>query len=113
MNEVGRSVACLSPPGTGVWVVLIDVRSARSINRQSSSAPKNTRPKEHASQGLDAFRLLQEETLDHHRICEQSVVLLCSMLFFLDRQDVPGTVGEGPRRRHMGAQHDAAGLFRL
>src|SRR5437879_9196718 len=33
------------------------------------------------------------------------------MLFFIDRQDVPGTVGEGPRRRHIGEQHEAAGLF--
>ena len=58
MNEVGRSIACLSHPGKGVWVVSIDVCSARSINRQSSSANNNTSPKASMPSGFFRKRLL-------------------------------------------------------
>src|SRR5262249_10918573 len=81
----------------------------------------------HQSQGFKAFGLLQEETIkiwqrttpikvwvnaiDNDRIFEKPVVLLCPMLFFIDGEDLPGTMGESPCRGHIGEQDEAARLF--
>jgi len=58
MNEVGRSVACLSHPVKDVLVVSTEVRIARSIKRHSHSANKKMRPKASMRSGFFRKRLL-------------------------------------------------------
>jgi hypothetical protein len=104
MKVVGRSGACLSPPGKGVPVGSTCLRIARSIKRQNSSANNE-------AQGCAACRLLQKPTSDKHRGLQKSVLLLRPVLVLVHGEDGTGAMGQGPRCGPMGAQDEAARLF--
>src|SRR5438874_8319060 len=65
-------------------------------HRPFHHTPDQQRQKSHEPSGCDTFWLLQKQTLDHHRICEQSVVLLRAVLLFVYCEPLSGTMGEVP-----------------
>ena len=85
----------------------VDIRPHRPFHQ----APDQQRQQAHEAQDLDAFRLREGHTLDHDRLFEQPVVLLRPVLLCGDGEDIASALGEVPRGRHSGAQHEAARLF--
>jgi hypothetical protein len=82
---------CLVPPrsaGAGG----LDMHPPRPFHH----TPEQQRQKSHATEGCDTFRLLQKQTMDHHRRFETSVVLFRAVLLFVDGEHLSGPRGEVP-----------------
>jgi hypothetical protein len=84
-----------------------DIRPPRPCHQ----APDQQSHPEHDAQGLEACRLLEEDTIDHHRSCAQPVVLLWPLVVLVAFAAISGVRGQGARGGPMGQQPAAARLL--